>query len=437
MQGLLDKVKILNFEYKKLRDKNDFNVFALLRGSHDEVNLHSRFIYELLNPQGNHREESEFLKSFLETIEEIKDFYLQGVEVRKERHDIDILITNQQRRQAIILENKIRAADQDRQLERYYNKIKEEGYEDIWMVYLTLHGKEPSEGSLGDLPKEVIEKYLITISYSHDVCEWLEKCISKSARKPALREAIIQYSNLIKEITGKSMNDIEERKELCELLSRQDNIRNAWKIVSNWNHIRWHLEFDFWRDFEDIIAKEYKILPNQKYSQNDLENFGDVIHYVRKKNKHAPFGIMFEIFSIRDDKFCLFIRRSLRSDGPTIRYGITILDKNGNRNPETHDKYSKLANDILKEYPIHIDIPRKDGSWREFWLGLNYLEPKIGFESLSDIYSKSFDKSRLNLDEATLKLINKEYRANYLKENWEKIKEFIEQAKKIKDELNQ
>ena len=56
--------------------------------------------------------------------------------------------------QAIIIENKIFAGDQSKQLERYFEIIKQEGFEDIRIIYLSLYGEEPSEQSIGLLKNE-------------------------------------------------------------------------------------------------------------------------------------------------------------------------------------------------------------------------------------------------------------------------------------------
>lgn len=395
MEILLEKVGILNLKYNKLRDENEFNIFTLLRKYDDEVNLHSRFIYELLNPKGSHRRNTEFLEALLEIVE-IKNFDTNKVNVYKESGNIDVLITNEN--QAIIIENKIWAEDQNKQLERYYNKIKKQGYDEIWLIYLTINEDFPSKKSLGKLSDDVIEDFLITISYSFHISEWLEKSIEKSSRLPTLRETIIQYNNLIQEITGKSMSK-DQRKEVYELLANQDNIHKAATIASNWIHVRWHLEWDFWTDFEKIISEEYEILPIQKYSKSSLDS---VIH--KSRNRNPWYGIMIEIASFEDDKICLFIERGW-SD---LYYGITVLNDK-KRDKKKHDEYSEFSrklNGFTEWEKEHV------------WLGGNYLSPNINFGAFTG--------------EETLNLIKDDYREQYLKRNWKEIKSFIEKVKKMK-----
>ncbi|WP_404840898.1 PD-(D/E)XK nuclease family protein [Alkalilimnicola ehrlichii] len=57
------------------------------------------------------------------------------------------MITNGDR-QAVIIENKIYADDQESQLRRYHDALKQKGYSPIYIRYLTLDGSAPSEESL-------------------------------------------------------------------------------------------------------------------------------------------------------------------------------------------------------------------------------------------------------------------------------------------------
>ena len=142
----------------------------------------------------------------------------------------------QNNRQAIVIENKIWAEDQDRQLERYHEVMIGEDYQDINIIYLTLDGKEPDAESLGKLK---LDEDVRLISYSYDIYKWIEHCIEISSRNPSLREPLIQYQKIINELTGKTMSD-DRSKEVIELLSENDNIIKAQLIEKNWVHVRKH-----------------------------------------------------------------------------------------------------------------------------------------------------------------------------------------------------
>ena len=83
---LLNHVQLL--ETKRLQKVEEerkrgewFNVFNVLGVSTDEVRTHSRFIAELLNPQGSHGCGDEFLKAFIEIIPGLEGFEIETVQV--------------------------------------------------------------------------------------------------------------------------------------------------------------------------------------------------------------------------------------------------------------------------------------------------------------------------------------------------------------------
>jgi hypothetical protein len=80
---------------------------------------------------------------------------------------------------------------------------------------LTLNGRKPSKNSTGG---EEFDVYCL--SYREDIIEWLEKCLPYTKSEPAVREAINQYINLIKELTGRTIN-VEESMAITE----RDNLR--------------------------------------------------------------------------------------------------------------------------------------------------------------------------------------------------------------------
>ncbi len=187
-----------------------FNIFSTLRGERDEVNLHSRFLHALLNYQKSPDAPRQNLESFLRRIvKKDKDFAQSGIEVERERDNIDILITNDVR-QAVVIENKIGAEDQSQQLQRYHDRLRERGFDDISLLYLTLDGYEPSEDSVGNLDYQ-------SIYYRDDLPPWLEGCQKRAYDEPALRESIGQYLQLIRKLTGTDFSEayMKDLEKLC------------------------------------------------------------------------------------------------------------------------------------------------------------------------------------------------------------------------------
>ncbi|WP_462264564.1 PDDEXK-like family protein [Mucilaginibacter sp.] len=388
-QALLDKIGVIDFKYQKVRQANKFNVFNLLANKFDEVHFHSKFLYELLHPEGSHGYGTSFLNLFLNRLG-LDAVGSELVNVYKEYKNIDILIRTS--KQAVVIENKLYASDQDKQLERYYEILRKEGVDDIKLVYLSIDGKEPDTNSIGklfNLP-DWLQIY-IPISYSFEILFWIEDCIKESYNFPALRETLIQYQLIINNITGKTMNH-DERTEILALLAEGDNIVNAKKIAENWVHVKWHTEWDFWTDLEAIVSKEYAIMDRCKFSADKLNG---VIH--RSRNRLAWYGIMFKLNEYKNCEICLFVERGWED----VYYGITVI-RNGNRDVSKEPKFVDLAK-IIEEV--------SEWGRENSWLGGNFCEPRINFEQFSN--------------ETTLKLLNTNERNNYITKLWTQIKEYV------------
>lgn len=154
---LLTKIKLITIHENTLRKEKEkrgesFNMFSILKLSREEVRLHSAFITELLNPRGTHGLKDKFLHSFLKTIDSKINFDFTSIRVKNEffigeinnKGDrggrIDLIITDKMNN-AIIIENKIGAKDQSKQLLRYHNYAKEEKRQ-FQLLYLEPHNNQ-------------------------------------------------------------------------------------------------------------------------------------------------------------------------------------------------------------------------------------------------------------------------------------------------------
>lgn len=231
IEQLLAKVTRLYQQSEKKRAKKEergeyFNVFNTIGLRSEEVRLHSAMIAELLNPKGSHGLSDLFLQAFLEILE-LPDYVKEAKGKIKERNigpkseteggQIDIIIEDGNH--AVIIEDKIYASDQYNQLLRYNNYGKKKFKKGFELVYLTLEGYKPDDKSLGG---EKFPYHLL--SYKKDIVEWLNRCtkIAKSKRKPLVEAVIIQYKELIKQITNTDM-DTEYKEQLIESAIKPDN----------------------------------------------------------------------------------------------------------------------------------------------------------------------------------------------------------------------
>ena len=136
-----------------------FNLFEALGITNRELS-HSNFLAFLLDPRRNHGLGDAFLTSFLRTVfastrrgpwstpvpdVDPRRATFPEVSVQREYRNIDLLVRDDTRQMAVIIENKIWSGLQDKQLERYYAIVKNTfQYPYTLGVYLTPTGVDPT-----------------------------------------------------------------------------------------------------------------------------------------------------------------------------------------------------------------------------------------------------------------------------------------------------
>ena len=252
-QTLLCLTRLLHDAYEAGRPK-PFNLFTVLRSSHDEVNLHSRFLAALLDHRDS-RNSPKYLEDFVKTVLKTTDgrFDYTEAKVERERDHIDILISfgKKQAKQAIVIENKIYAEDQDCQLSRYWDTVqkREVPKPNIHLVYLTLDGKPPSSESMGSLNVPVIK-----LGYNSDnFQDWLRNCHQRASDEPELRESIVQYLRLVQELTG-TENKGDYMDALKKLLKEGENLTLASELAEALIEEKQCLMNDLWSKIATAAA---------------------------------------------------------------------------------------------------------------------------------------------------------------------------------------
>ena len=203
------------------RKGENYNLFSILSIERYELK-HSALIANLLDPKGSHGCGDAFLRAFFEIAlkgtaypfesstppNSYTEHYI-GPIAGDTGGRIDILVESS--RYGLIIENKIYAGDQDKQLIRYDNYGKTDLKADRYLlVYLTLFGNEASEGSTAKGSTKEVD--YLCLSYAEDILRWLEQCVRLAYDKPLVRESLNQYIRTIKQLTYQDMNqeDIEK-----------------------------------------------------------------------------------------------------------------------------------------------------------------------------------------------------------------------------------
>jgi len=241
VQNLLNHISVVDKKYDdivKITGER-FNVFEILKLASSETRTHSAFLAALLDPTGQHGLGNIILSLFIKqigfncfdsntgkvsverSIGNITKGYLDGGR-------IDIVIEDQYGH-AIIIENKINAGDQHKQLFRYFNYAKSNYKEGYWKIlYLNLEGNKPHKSSTNN---ELIEnKDYEIISYKDTITLWLEECKKEATNYPILRETITQYNILIRNLTNQSINIKMEEEIIKQLIKSEDSMEAAFII---------------------------------------------------------------------------------------------------------------------------------------------------------------------------------------------------------------
>ena len=254
-EALLAQASVLRDKHEALAAASgqSFNVFAILGRETDEVRTHSAILAELLDPNGSHRQGAVFARLFAkrfcidaEAIEHARVVCEETVAVGSR---VDILIRTADT--CIVIENKIYADDQPGQLQRYHAYASQCRN---WRVfYLTLHGDDPSDDSLGELSLDEVE----CISYESDVLSWLDDCIKQVARVPQIREILANYQALLRKLTGTATGELIM--DLKTLLGNKQgegyNFELVPAIADAMTALSVETEWNFWNSLEAGLLK--------------------------------------------------------------------------------------------------------------------------------------------------------------------------------------
>lgn len=344
MDDFLQSVALLRARHQR---PAGFNLFSILRSTSDEVRLHSRFLAFLLNPGASHHQGTALLDLLLRQLG-IHNFDAENVVVEVEYQNIDILIRNQSG-QAVIIENKIHASDQDEQLWRYHQRMQAEGYREIWTTYLTLDGSEPSEQSRKSLPVKLL-------SYEADIIAWLEACIPLVAREPGVRESIFQYIELLKKLTSSDQDEIYMSK-LKEQILQGENLFVIADINHAFKSVLADMQSDIW---ERMVTYQSSRYPHLGKPENTATKEAVSAYYKRAKNSKY-IGIWFP-FNFMQGGVYIELNHSL--------YSGYYCD--GEQFPEDRERLLALSREIA---------PGARNSGNLFW---KYPKPNVNFHNPSN-----------------------------------------------------
>ena len=343
VSNLFRQVWLLKSKHQERAKANgeNFNIFSILGRETDEVKTHSALLADLLNPTGSHGQGTVFLKLFIEKLkrleayEDVKNFQVRA-EASTSEGRIDILLEKDDA--CIVIENKIYAGDQEAQLQRYYQYARSKDRVEI--IYLTLHGDDPREYSLGNLNN----RYVIPVSYESDIIDWLKDCIKESERVPIIRETLVQYQILLQKLTGKLDGSLSmEIKDI--LKEKQQDGRYNFLVFQDieqaMNDLRIDIQRAFWgklkekldrleetRDFSWKLFCEKRILWNADGDEMKFAGEDAIQSSYIKQKKKFEYGLNFRIDSnLISPSFKENLVLRIQAEEEKILYGFMLVKR--------------------------------------------------------------------------------------------------------------
>lgn len=283
----LERFVVENDELLELEERiGRFNIFDALRIDRVEIR-HSNFLAWLLDPNESHGQGGLFLRALLMDLFktarengfpcpvspiELDGEDLRGVEIRREWKHIDLLISCDQPRFVVAIENKIDSGEHSGQLKRYVDTVKAEfGDVPTMYVFLTVEGDEPSEEDW--------------VPYSYgDVHRVLSRV--RNANATSVGEDVIAFlDHYLRLIRGRLMDD-PKIDELCSRIYK--NHRQAIELIYERGRpqLRGIVE-----ELREMIRsrKKYEVYPEGGSSVYFIPlSWLEVLPPIREKPPHEP-----------------------------------------------------------------------------------------------------------------------------------------------------
>ena len=373
---LLNKFNYLNNsnEEKKNLGVHDYSLMNALLKKTDEVHLHSNFIYSMINPHSNHYCGNIFLKYFLESIYKTKASFinLENARVHKERGKIDLLIEDGEK--VIIIENKLRAPDQQYQISRYIkyaienylNGDKNNLNEKIYIIYLSEYKDIPSENKKSFIGFKKLNKDSKQLIWDNKKIDLYDSGNLALADDTVLNFKRIQHS-----------------KELLHWI----NLSKEWLMIHRPNKISRSLDYAF--DEYKLILKRLNtkgqwrnLMELDEYTYQLGEDENKMYAFMCEANKKLNDYLGKKLFRFIDETYPLDTRKRCILEGKDFKEFNELNCIRWFQKWKTKDKYRDIG--------FETEI---DGVRFVFALG----EENIGYGKYPDTYSWDIRTNRQNL----------------------------------------
>ena len=412
MQELIGRVVDIVEEYRSKREQIglDYNVFTLMDIERREEETHEYMIYSILN-YSNPVLRKKFIEQFLIHMGIPKSFLREQWTVEREHYTekygrLDLFFKPRgHSKKCVVVELKVDAGDQPRQLKRYEDYVRACGYQDYRIIYLTLDGRDPEEQSYDGM---VHPEWLMRKSFGVDVLNWLEGCIEICQNKNVDAGFMQQYWILLKKLTeeDKMGNDV------AKLIKSSRELRACLEIEQALHEIKGQILYDFM----DAIYHEMKIKRCKP-----IEDYYDcAIDYYNERGYYPQFSYEIVSFCLQNQQVTLAFR--IVVDG-TLQFCIEYFDEQNEviNNNDFKKKYKQINQKVENAITQVLNEAIRNNKWKS-----------IIWKDIKDVYSEKYDFKLFG--DNCIKLMNKTYLRDEAKRIAGEMMYYIKEIKVILEE---
>lgn len=373
-----------------LKKENKYNVFSILNQEYKEEGCHSRVIFSLINNCESNKLEKRFLKLFFkevldEEFDEKKKYFIEREKNLEEYGRADLFIEDSDGK-AYLIEMKINAGDQPKQLSRYNQYLKKNYKGNYQIYYLTLSGYNPSSYSL----KGKTEIEYITISFVDNIYNWIEGCIEEiGENNKVLKLNLEQYLETLTKITNRIGE--AQKMDFIEMMKKGNNFRIAEEIASNFEKIKGEIEGEFLLELRNNIIKKLEI--------KDIGEIEDLYLY----GKFIKFSEMYLYKKIVEISKNDILNYGIGINREGIYFFIGVQEKKGEQEwkipkKEIKNKFSEIAleyNQAVGVYFEYLEEEKFDISGDNFYILTDEDKKEQREELINNLIEKFREKHEL------------------------------------------
>ena len=375
------------------KKENKYNIFSILKQEEKEEGCHSRIIFNLINDCESNKLEKRFLKLFFkevldEEFDEKKKYFVEREKNLGKYGRADLFIEDSDGK-AYLIEMKINAGDQSKQLSRYNQYLKKNYKDDYQIYYLTLNGYHPSSYSL----KGRAEVEYIIISFVDNIYNWIEKCIEEvGENNKILKINLEQYLETLTKITNRIGE--AQKMDFIKMMKEGNNFRIAQEIVNNFEEIKQGIKEEFILELRERIIKKLNIEDIAK--KKNLYEYINII-------KFTEFYLYKEVLDIKNS----LLTYGIGIDRGGFYFYIGLQDKKA-------EEWKIAKKDIKNKFnEITLEYNQETGTYFE------YLEEEKFDISGDNFYILTDENRKEEREELINNLIEK------FKEKYELINEYF------------